>query len=277
MTAIAGWREGRRKATPPDLVDLHTHVIPRVDDGAPSMESALETLRSLYVDGVKSVVATPHLNASDTHGGRRASVDATWPRLLRRTQAAVPQLKLYRGFEIQLDSPNPDLSDPALRLGGSRFALVEFRAFTIPVQSAEALRRIADGGYVPVLAHPERYSGYHTGFEIANEWRAAGALLQVNGGSLLGEYGNGVRLIAQRFLTDGLIDLIASDNHARPGRSPSLRSVWDYLVARGLQEQARLLLSANPGRILKDQMPERVSPAGEGDGFLARLARVFRS
>lgn len=276
MTAIAAWRERRRKA-PPELVDLHTHVIPRVDDGAPDMDSALDTLRSLYLDGVKTVVATPHLNASDTHGGRRANVDVAWPRLVRRAQAALPEQKLYRGFEIQLDSPDPDLSDPALRLGGSRFALVEFRAFTIPVRSAEALGRIADGGYVPVLAHPERYSGYHTGFDVVSEWRAAGALLQVNGGSLLGEYGNGVRLIAQRFLADGLIDLIASDNHARPGRNLSLRRVWDYLVARGLEEQAGLLLSTNPDLILEDQMPQRVGAAGDRDGFLARLARVFRS
>jgi protein-tyrosine phosphatase len=248
-----------------------------VDDGAPDTESALETLRSLYIDGVKTVTATPHLNASDSDGSRRANVEAAWPRLVRRAQTALPNLKLCRGFEIQLDSPDPDLSDPALRLAGSRFALVEFRAFTIPVQSARALSRIAEAGYVPVLAHPERYSGYHTGFEIVSEWRAAGALLQVNGGSLLGEYGNGVRLIAQRFLAEGLIDLIASDNHARPGRNLSLRQVWDYLVARGLEEQARLLLSSNPNRILEDQMPQRVAAAGDRDGFLARLARVFRT
>lgn len=261
----------------PPLVDLHTHVIPGVDDGAPDMEAALETLRGLYVDGVKAVAATPHLSASDLHGVRRHAADEAWPRLLRQAQRAVPDLKLYRGFELLLDTPEPDLSDAALRLGGSRFALVEFHAFTIPRNSVQALARIGEAGVVPVLAHPERYSGYHRGFEIVDDWRAAGALLQINGGSLLGQYGDGVKLIADRFFREGKIDLIASDNHARPRRDLSLRRVWDHLVGRGLSEQATMLLSTNPGRILADEPPLRIAGAPGGrTGLLARLARALR-
>jgi len=251
-------------------------VIPGVDDGAPDLESALDTLRSLYVDGVKVVVATPHLSASDPRGDRRRDVDEAWPRLVRRVHMELPDLELRRGFELLLDTPDADLDDEMLRLGGSRFALVEFHAFTIPHNSAAALARIGEAGYVPLLAHPERYSGYHRGFEIIDEWRAAGALLQVNGGSLIGEYGDTVKLIANRFVSEGKVDVIASDNHARPQRNVSLRRVWDFLVERGFEEQATLLLSTNPRRILNDRMPARVEVRAAQEGFLARLTRTFR-
>lgn len=258
------------------MADLHTHVIPGVDDGAPDLESAIDTLRMLYRDGIEAVAATPHLNASRTNGSRRRRADEAWPGLVERAGAEIPGLDLYRGFEICLDVPNPDLSEDAVRLAGSRFVLVEFHAFTIPECSAEALAGIRTDGYVPIVAHPERYWGYDRRCSLVPEWRSAGALLQVNSGSLLGEYGERVQLTAHRFLSEGWVDLIASDNHARVGRSPSLRVVWDYLTGRGLREQATLLLATNPHRILRDEMPLTVGRIEPEVGFLARLARAFR-
>ncbi len=138
------------------------------------------------------------------------------------------------------------------------------------------MARIADDKYVPIVVHPERYWGYDRGYGVVADWRAAGALVQLNSGSLLGEYGENVRLVAHRFLAEGWVDVIASDNHARPERSPSLRSVWDYLVARGLEEQARLLLATNPQRILQDEPTLNVGRVDRKGGFMARLARRLR-
>jgi protein-tyrosine phosphatase len=261
---------------PPGLADLHTHLIPGVDDGAPDLESALETLHTLFEDGIIAVAATPHLSASDLNGSRRASVDEAWPELFERARGSLPDLRLHRGYEIQLDTPGLDLEDAGLRLAGSRFALVEFFAFTIPEGSASALARIAADGYVPIVVHPERYWGYERGFGVVDEWRAAGALVQMNSGSLLGEYGEHVSLIAHRFLAEGQVDLIASDNHARPHRNPSLRDAWDYLVSRRLERQAELLLATNPHRILRDETPESVGRIEAEGGLFARLSRVLR-
>lgn len=143
----------------------------------------------------------------------------------------------------------------------------------MPEHSAEALARIADGRYVPIVVHPERYWGYDRGYGVVAEWRAAGALVQLNSGSLLGEYGESVRLVAHRFLSEGWVDLIASDNHARPERNPSLRPVWDYLVASGFEEQARLLLATNPHRILRDEPTLNVGRMARRRGLFARLGR----
>jgi protein-tyrosine phosphatase len=257
-------------------VDLHTHVLPGVDDGARDLEGALEALRLLAADGVTTVVATPHLNASRLTDERRARAESAWSELLTAVGRQLPRVQLHRGFEIQLDVPDVDLSDAGLRLGGSRFALVEFLAFTVPPRSAETLAEIARRGQVPVLAHPERYWGYDRDFRLVPRWRAAGALLQLNGGSLLGEYGESVRAVAHRFLAEGWIDIIASDNHGRPERRPSLRPVWDYLTGHGFEEQARLLLAVNPGRVLRDEPPLEVGPLKWRRGLLSRLARTLK-
>lgn len=275
MTRGARATEATSDSPVPPLADLHTHVIPGVDDGAPDMEAALDTLSSLYADGVTKVVATPHLQASDPNGSFRDRADRNWPRLAEEASKALDGPELYRGFEIQLDTPHPDLEDEGLRLAGSRFALVEFYAFTIPRASTEILARIVDEGHVPILAHPERYWGYDRGLQIVEEWRDAGALIQLNGGSLIGEYGDGVAAMADRFLRGGLVDVIGSDNHARPSRSLSLRSVWDHLTEQGLEEAATLLLSTNPGRILRDEMPVAVGRLRTRPGLLTRLARAF--
>ncbi|UCC49543.1 MAG: hypothetical protein JSV41_05080 [Gemmatimonadota bacterium] len=247
-----------------------------MDDGAPDLESALAALRTLLADGVRAVAATPHLNASDLNGTRRARAEAGWQRLVEVAKASLPGLELYRGYEIQLDVPEFDLSDAGLRLAGSRFVLVEFQAFTVPERSADALARIGEGSYVPIIAHPERYWGYDRSHSVVPEWRAAGALLQVNSGSLLGEYGEHIRMVAQRFLSEGWIDVLASDNHARPNRSPSLRPAWDYLVRRGLAREAGLLLETNPQRILGDEMPVTVGPVEAAGGVFKRVARALR-
>ncbi len=269
---------GRRsgEATPPELADVHTHLIPGVDDGAPDMESALAVLAGFYDDGVRAVAATPHLNASDLNGNRRALADEAWPELVRHAGARFPDLELHRGYEIQLDTPELDLSDAGLRLAGSRYALVEFYAFTIPERSADALARIVAAGYVPVVVHPERYWGYDRGYRVVGEWRGAGALVQVNSGSLLGEYGPSIGLVAHRFLAEGRVDLVASDNHARPERNPSLRAVWEYLAGQGLDEQARLLLAGNPRRILRDEATLSVGRVEAGRGLFSRLGRRLR-
>ena len=258
------------------MADLHTHVIPAVDDGAPDLESAINTLRTMYENGVTAVAATPHLNASNLNSPRRARADKMWPELESQASQDVPELELHRGYEIQLDTPELDLSDPALRLAGTRYALVEFFSFTVPDRSAEALGRITARGYVPIIVHPERYWGYDPDFSIIPRWREVGALLQVNSGSLLGEYGDGVRQTALSFLKHGLIDIIASDNHARPNRCPSLRDAWDFLVKRHAEEQARLLLSTNPHRILKDESPVPVGRVALRRGIMTVITEAIR-
>jgi protein-tyrosine phosphatase len=173
---------------------------------------------------------------------------------------------LVRGWEIMLDEPGVDLARPHLSLGGSSAVLVEFPG-TVPVHADRELFRISMSGVVPVLAHPERYVGCTP--QSARAWRAAGAALQVDAVMLLGT-GTRARL-ARALLADGLVDLVASDNHG-DGRSMALARDW--LTAHGGAEQSDLLLRVNPERLLRNERPVPVPPLPIPTGAL-RLLRSW--
>ena len=255
----------------PPLIDLHTHVLPDVDDGAPDLEASLLTLEALEADGVVAVCATPHLRASATRAPRRARADAAWLEVTEALTERGRRLALHRGYEILLDSLVWDFSDAELRLGGTRYALVEWVSFTIPPNSVEMIERLVEEGLRPVVAHVERYFGYGGRYDLVGRWRDAGAVIQVNSGSLLGEHGEGALRQARTLLERGWVDLLASDTHARPGRSPSVRMAYDALAEEGAQEIGDLLLSVNPLRILEDERTAPVPPLRRR-GIAGRLA-----
>jgi protein-tyrosine phosphatase len=233
-------------------VDFHNHVIPAVDDGARDGTEARGAVEALRAQGVARVVATPHLSGALTTDpraleARLREIDEGWARL----RAAVPEeagVTLGRGAEVRLDAPEVDLSDPRLRVDGSRSVLVEFAHFTVPPRSAQALAAIVDAGYQPVVAHPERYRGIDAGLAVVRAWVEAGACLQVNAGSLLGRYGDRAAGIAERLLAGGWAHCMASDYHARG--EPESGPVRAMIEGWGAVEEARILFEENPSRIV---------------------------
>lgn len=255
--------------------DLHNHVIPGVDDGARSREGARAAVAALAAQGVARIVATPHVDGSLTANpraldARLAELDEGWARL----EGAIPDdagVEVDRGAEIKLDSPEVDLSDPRLRLAGSRAALVEFAYLTVPPRSPEALARIVEAGYQPVLAHPERYRGMGGSLKRVGAWLEAGAYLQVNAGSVLGRYGDRAEEIALALLQGGWAQLMGSDYHARG--EPEVAAARRLIEGRGGAEQARLLFEENPTRLLDDQRCLAVPPLARRVTLGRRLKR----
>ena len=243
-------------------VDIHNHLLPRVDDGAADLEESRAALTLMVADGVHTVAVTPHLSARVTERPEMlrealAQLEAAFEQLSGLVSSEFPSVRLARGVELMLDTPGADLSDPRVRLGGSPTVLVEFPGLMIPMHSAVALHNLRDLGWRPVLAHPERYRNL-TGPEIVGEWLALGCQLQVNAGSLLGRYGPRAKLIAESILHAGEAAYVASDYHSR-GRFPI--GEWAAeMAARGGAEQARLLAEVNPSRLLNGEEPLPVPP-----------------
>ncbi|HEY0303410.1 MAG TPA: CpsB/CapC family capsule biosynthesis tyrosine phosphatase, partial [Longimicrobiales bacterium] len=176
--------------------------------------------------------------------------------------------------ELLLDVPEPDISDPRLRINGGQFFLVEFPFMAVPPQSARVVRQLAATGYTPILAHPERYRGL-TDVALAGEWRQAGALLQINGGSLLGRYGPGARDVAFQLLQQGWVDFLCSDYHARG--EPLVRNYEQMLIDSDGAEQAATLMKTNPARMLSGQMPLPVMPfKPRRPGVWRRVTGLFK-
>jgi protein-tyrosine phosphatase len=248
------------------VIDIHTHLLPGVDDGAPSVEVAAPILERFAKDGVTVVICTPHLLASEA---ARAPVEHH-ARLLERLAASVPRgPELKQGWEIMLDAPGVDLRAPELHLGGSSAVLVEFARMHVPPGAARELLRIRESGVVPVLAHPERYHGCDLADVV--EWRDAGAVIQMDAVTLFGSAPPS--RIARAMLQAALVDCIASDNH---GDGRSLAAARQWLVEIGAVEQAQLLTHTNAGRLLLNEPVLPVAPIPEVEqGMLARLKELF--
>lgn len=246
------------------LSDLHNHLVPGVDDGCVDVAESLDALRELYAEGVRALVATPHLLLprlrSDTAIAAELDLQRrAFDRLVEQIEGEPGLPAIGLGQEIWA----PDAaairrvaSRPDVGLGGSRMLLVEF-GFDLSGTHEDVVRAVLDAGRGIVIAHPERYS-YPPGVEPLEQmgrWREMGALLQVNAGSFTGHY-NDHRPLSQSLswgmVAEGLVDLVATDHHGprRSGVSP--REAFDALCARGERELAVRAMDGRPGELLRE-------------------------
>lgn len=247
------------------MIDIHTHLLPGVDDGARTIKQSVDVLERFAAAGVTCVVCTPHLAASEADQvpfERYAHVHS-------ELCAVAPQsVTIQRGWEIMLDRPGLDLTAAHLRLGASAAILVEFPRGALPSGTDLELRRLWQSGVQPVIAHPERYGG--ASIELVRAWRDAGAVIQTDTAYLLGD---GVRsVLARGMLADGLIDILASDNH---GDHRSLWAAQEWLVEIGATDASKLLTTVNPEALLSDQRLVPVPRVQLEKGMFARLRELL--
>jgi protein-tyrosine phosphatase len=223
--------------SPPPFVDVHSHVVPSGDDGAVSVEEAVELCAEARRSGTQILFATPHVHAPwDSYPwspARAAMYDETFPHVQER--ASELGLDLRRGFEV---FPSEVLvRDPAaLLLEGTRGVLVEFPGSWLDFSGQlelvlEAAARISAVGFVPVLAHPERCREVQAAPGAVAQFIEQGSLLCLNGPSLLGDHGEPAYRTAWELLQDGHVQLIASDGH-RASRPPTMDAAWHAVCER---------------------------------------------
>ena len=247
---------------PRELADIHNHLVPGVDDGARTLAESLHHLRLLGAAGVTRLSVSPHLDGRFVHEAgavflRLERLEAAFNELVAacRELDGVPDLVF--GQEILVpDSETARAlftTEPRVGIAGTRYALIEF-GFDLGKDPVGVVREVIAAGRRPIVAHPERYrrDWKPVGIEEIRSWKEAGALLQVNGGSVLGAYGDAIRDTALALLDEGLADLIGTDHHA-DARPVSPAEVGAGLVDLGFAAQARRLLSENPHRILSDR------------------------
>jgi protein-tyrosine phosphatase len=252
----------------PPFIDLHNHLVPGVDDGAATVAESLDALRSLYAEGVRTLVATPHLLlphlATDAAVGRELDMQR---RAFERLRAAVacetdvPTLGL--GQEIW----SPDgatlrriVGRRDVGLDGSSALLVEF-GFELVGTHDDVISAATAAGRRIVIAHPERYRfpAGHDPIEVMRRWRELGALLQVNAGSFTGHYRNHrpeSQAIAWTLVAERMVDVIGTDHHGprRVGVSPL--EAFEALCAYGEETLAERAMVEGPKSVLWDEPAE---------------------
>lgn len=247
------------------MIDIHTHLLPGVDDGARTQAQSLDVLEKFAAVGVTCVVCTPHLAATEA-----ARMPTERYRRLHRElcEAAPPSLTIQRGWEIMLDRPGVDLTAVHLRLGASNAILVEFPRGPLPSGTELELARLRASNVLPVVAHPERYGG--ASLDLVRKWRAAGAVIQTDTAYLLGDGERSV--LARGLLTEGLIDVLASDNH---GDGRSLWAAQQWLAEIGATDAMQLLTQVNPAALLADKRLVPVPPVRLEKGMFSRLRELL--
>jgi protein-tyrosine phosphatase len=250
------------------FTDFHNHLVPGVDDGAQVSADSAVGLQRFRAEGAAQIITTPHFMGSLSLDPMRCEerlgiIDDGWE-VLRAVVAIDGErmgraLRVERGVEVMLDVPNPDLSDDRLRLAGGPFVLVEYPMLRLPPVNAEVpLAELCARGWTPIVAHPERYRNLDPTLAELAKFRHAGAFLQLNAGSLFGDYGKTAAGHARKILTAGQADFVASDYHARG--EPGMRRFVRSMVEAGFSEQAELLTTVNPRRLLAGEPPLRVPP-----------------
>jgi protein-tyrosine phosphatase len=251
------------------MIDLHSHLLPGVDDGSRSVAQSARVLAAFRSQGVTDVAATSHLTASRAAAGMPASHEAAWEKL----HAVIPAgLTVHRGAEVMLDRPLPPevARTRQVTLAGTRYLLVELPRMVAAEIVARALRDVMQHDLVPVLAHPERYSSCSV--EAVRAWRGMGAVMQVDATTLTMTSSRGDR--ARDLVRAGLADILAADNH---GDDRSVAVALEWLTEYDGGDQALLLLETNPRAILEDRALYEVDPLPIRDSLWGRMRRLFSS
>ena len=238
----------------PDLADIHCHLLPYVDDGAYDEDECLELLKREANQGVRTICLTPHLRA-DMFESTDEEVRERFALAERLVREAQLPLTLYHSREYHFDRIlRARLRTRELRpLGLGNTLLVEFGGRDGAEEILDGIRMVGRAGYVPLVAHGERYLPLQQDWAFAYELREAGALLQINAGSVLGREGLRQKLLCRKLLQKDLVTVIASDAHDSELRVPELALCAEHLESKFGRDLARRLLCGNPAAILNGQ------------------------
>jgi protein-tyrosine phosphatase len=205
------------------MIDLHCHILPGLDDGPRDFDESLAMARLAAADGVRVIVASPHVY--EHHRPDPDDIRVLSAELDRRVAAEGLGLRILPGAEIRA---TPDLVDDlqagrVLTVGDrGRVVLVELPAAGYPAFAGELFFRLQLAGYLPLIAHIERYDIYRRQPQLLHDLRERGYGLQINASSLTGREGFRQRRYTQRLLREGLPTVIASDGHNTRSRPPVL-------------------------------------------------------
>ena len=254
------------------MIDLHSHILPGIDDGARDEAVSLAMARAAVSDGTRVLACTPHV-----HPGR---YDNVAPDIERRVELLRARLRdegialdLVAGADVHAA---PDLARTLGRsvptLAGTRYFLFEPPHDVLPPGLVEHTRHIVGEGFIPILTHPERLRWVPRHYDAFEALNHAGCLVQVTANAITGRFGPDVAALARRMLCEGCVDIVASDAHNVTGRPPIL-SPARAVVAELLGEaEAELAFAGRPAAILRDETLDPVGRATQGRRVRRRRA-----
>lgn len=242
------------------MIDLHTHILPGLDDGAQSLEEALAMARVALADGVTCLAATPHDIGFSPYDAQR--VKALTARLQEAVEAEGLPLRLVVGTEAYA---TPELvtllrSGERLTLDGSRYPLIEFPLMDLPLYTDQLLFELRVAGFRPIISHPARNEIFRRDPNRLCRLIERGALAQLTAGALTGQFGSSIQETARILLEHNMVHFLASDAHDPEHRPPRLSGAVKAAARVVGWEEAKAMVTTRPEAVLRDESLEVGSP-----------------
>lgn len=239
------------------MFDIHCHILPGIDDGSGNLNDSVEMAQLAAESGTKGIVATPHCNIPGMFENYRSTELEEKLRMLRQALAErnIP-VKIYSGQEVFLSKHFEEhlKKGDFITLNNSRYMLAELDFRINEKAAVSKLEKIVSCGYVPVVAHPERYGFVIENPDAIKRICSAGGLIQLNSGSLTGEFGHFIQKTANLIVRNGLADFIASDAHSQYSRTPNLARVHELICGNLSYDYADVLFKINPVKVLNNEI-----------------------
>ena len=232
------------------MIDFHSHILPGIDDGSRSIEQTIRMLKEAKEAGFTKIISTSHYIE-----GYYESDEAERTELLNEVQKNISGIELYLGNEIYITNNMINLiqNKKASTINNSKYVLFEFPLSAKSMNDKEVVYRLIENGFVPVIAHPERYSYVQDNPEYIEELAEMGALFQANYGSIIGMYGKKAEKTLKKLLKNDLIRFFGSDSHRIDQVYTKMPKILKKLHKVLSDEEIEEFTVINPQKVLNNE------------------------
>jgi protein-tyrosine phosphatase len=243
------------------LIDLHSHLLPGIDDGSKDLAMSLAMARVASADGISTIACTPHI-LPGVYNNSGPAIRSAVARLAESIAEADIPISLVPGADVHI-APDLDVrlrDGRALTLNNSRYLLLEPPHHVLPPRLEDLIFGLQAAGYVPILTHPERLSWVEGHYHLIRRLASSSVLMQITAGSVMGRFGRRPRYWAERMLDEGLCHLLATDAHNTEQRAPRMADARDVVAQRLGDDEAINLVLRRPQGILNNLRPAELPP-----------------
>ena len=258
------------------MIDIHCHILPNVDDGSESLEESIAMAKIAESEGITRIVNTSHCHFDFKYKkGNELKLELEkFNQVLKEENI---NIEVLLGNELYYTSDLIERFDELdfFSMNNSKYILMEFSPINFPKNIEDVIYEIKIRGYIPIIAHAERYKQVQEDVNIVLDCIKEGALIQVNASSILGKNGENVEDTSKKLLDNNMVHFVATDAHSSNRRRPLIKDSYNYILKNYGKEVSEKLFIENPTAVIENRDISILNPTKyeEKRSFLKRLFR----
>lgn len=236
------------------LIDIHSHILPGVDDGAEDSQVSIEMLQIAWKDGIRTIIFTPHYKPM-RHNVSPATMKRMTEELFAKSKAQGMEFEFFMGNEIYYHNEivNGLENGEICTLANSEYVLIEFNPMDEFDYIRNGIYQVMAGGYRPILAHAERYVCLLGKEERVEDLAQMGCYIQINTGSIMGNFGFTTKQFVKKLLKHRMVHFVATDAHDIVKRTPRLSDCAKYISKKYSEDYKKILFYENPLAVITNE------------------------